>query len=486
MLQTCLNSRRRATYNKKAPMKYRHPVSVRPLLVCNRVRGEWREGVARRDFLCRDVATRPARDCHQRFGDVTISESLYRDSPDVNGEPKESDSANKQLRRVPAKLLGRILDHGKASAYAVHLLAIKCAHGNGFVLNERDVGKRYNISRCNFQAGIRRLKQAGVLERAQPNHRDYARETLVEAGGGYVLFPESLLQESSKVIAFVLAVTLARGPRKPAEIAGRIGITSDTTIRKLTRAAIEHGCEWNDPGHGRQILLARRGYIFDPVKNHPAKKHTAKKSTAHSGMRDSHSGMRGAHNGMKAEQGTGPENSYPKQDSNYEIPRNEFEGARSERCFRGDPSFHSDHCDDVVQAMLDGLWDGMWDVEDTLCLSDRDIIDALKCATDGRIGSALWKTEEGIDSARCLIAVVMGHAPYDIDEGEHSGYDFEDLCNAALDALCSLIWQRIGSKRNKWLNSWAMVTLPLAAMVKSGSVEELYGPSNVTRRAATA
>jgi hypothetical protein len=437
-------------------------------------------------FLCRDVTTRAARDCHQRFGDVTMSEYIYRDSPDVNGEPKESDSAIKQLRRVPAKLLGRILDHGKVSAYAAHLLAIKCAHGNGFVLNERDVGKRYNISRCNFQAGIRLLKQAGVLERAQPNHRDYARETLVEAGGGYVLFPESLLQESSKVIAFVLAVTLARGPRKPAEIAGRIDITSDTTIRKLTRAAIEYGCAWNDPSPGRQILLARRGYIFDPVKKEPAKKEPAKKGPAHCSMKNSHGEMRDDHHSMRRQRNPERRDSSHQQVSNHKTPRNEFEGARSEEGLRGNPYLELESGDDAQDAMLDGLSDGVYDVEDTCHLSDRQIIDALKHATNGRIGSAFWKTEAGIDSARYLIAVVMGHAPYDIDEEELSDDDLEELCHDALDALCSLIWQRIGSKRDKWLNSWRMVTLPLAAMVKNGSVEELYGPSNVTRRAATA
>jgi hypothetical protein len=39
--------------------------------------------------------------------------------------------------RIPVDLLGRLLDHGKASAYAVHLLAIKLFKGAGYVLNKK-------------------------------------------------------------------------------------------------------------------------------------------------------------------------------------------------------------------------------------------------------------------------------------------------------------------------------------------------------------
>lgn len=46
--------------------------------------------------------------------------------------------------RVPNYLVSKLLDHGKVSAYAVHLLAIKCSKGRGFSLNQADVDKPAN------------------------------------------------------------------------------------------------------------------------------------------------------------------------------------------------------------------------------------------------------------------------------------------------------------------------------------------------------
>jgi hypothetical protein len=46
--------------------------------------------------------------------------------------------------RVPSNLMGKLLDCGRPSAYALHLLAIKCGRGDGFTLNETAVNKPAN------------------------------------------------------------------------------------------------------------------------------------------------------------------------------------------------------------------------------------------------------------------------------------------------------------------------------------------------------
>src|SRR4029453_9015117 len=57
--------------------------------------------------------------------------------------------------RVPSNLLGKLLDHGKTSAYAVHLLAIKCGKGAGFVLNETDFEKPHNNQSASWRRNSR-------------------------------------------------------------------------------------------------------------------------------------------------------------------------------------------------------------------------------------------------------------------------------------------------------------------------------------------
>lgn len=128
---------------------------------------------------------------------------------------------------------------------------------------------------------------------------------------------------------------------------------------------------------------------------------------------------------------------------------------------------------DVEDNMLDDMFSGMADIEETYDLSDRQIANALRSATDARIGNALL-TETGIDSAHMLIAIVMGHPPYEVDEEALSGADLKDLSRDALNALCGLVWRRVGRKPEKWLNSWKLITFPLAARVQDGHVEDLY------------
>ena len=61
---------------------------------------------------------------------------------------------------MPNNLLGRLLDHGRVSAYAVHLLAIKYGKGPGFALKETDADKP-----ANDQSASRRRTNGIVASR---------------------------------------------------------------------------------------------------------------------------------------------------------------------------------------------------------------------------------------------------------------------------------------------------------------------------------
>jgi hypothetical protein len=63
--------------------------------------------------------------------------------------------------KVPAALLGRLLDHGKDSQIAVHMLAIQLR--DGLVLNDKRCKKDFGISEGAFQAGLRLMKRTEVL-----------------------------------------------------------------------------------------------------------------------------------------------------------------------------------------------------------------------------------------------------------------------------------------------------------------------------------
>jgi hypothetical protein len=104
-------------------------------------------------------------------------------------------SAGATYTRVPNNLLGKVLDHGKISAYAVHLLALKCGKGAGFSLSQVAVNKPanaqslrrrrskryrdnpvpekpgYDIGERGFEQGIALMKRVGVLQRSQPTRR---------------------------------------------------------------------------------------------------------------------------------------------------------------------------------------------------------------------------------------------------------------------------------------------------------------------------
>lgn len=197
-----------------------------------------------------------------------------------------------QLPRVPNSFIGRLLDHGKASADALHLLAIKIQHFDfaGGALNQAHARKAYGVKRPSFRAGIRLLKQTGVLERGQAGRRTFARERLAAHGDGYVLVNPALLKEPSAVTAFALAANLCPRPVPPAEIARRIGITAAGTIRKLAKAAIAGGYVAHATVTRGKLLIGRRGHVFDPVdlvKKVPTKKVPAKNVTTHRDTEDS-------------------------------------------------------------------------------------------------------------------------------------------------------------------------------------------------------
>jgi hypothetical protein len=193
--------------------------------------------------------------------------------------------------RMPVDLLGKLLDHGHASAYAVHLLAIKCLKGPGFVLNEKAVEKCYRIKRPSFQAGLRLLRGAGVLKRWQPCRTTWAVEQLAPGKAGYVPLTEELLQLldqsdpekcASKLVAFILIVTASPVPVSPEDAARRIGITSSKAARKLKNEAIATGEVEHIVGPHGAILLARKGSRTDLGKNLPAKNLPAKNQATHS------------------------------------------------------------------------------------------------------------------------------------------------------------------------------------------------------------
>lgn len=209
------------------------------------------------------------------------------------GAPAAS-TEKKQHVRIPTALLGKILDHGKASASAVHLLAIKCApEWSGFVLSEGRVTgrdrvtklKNYEISGRGFQEGIKVFKECGALERWQSGRRTYAKERLIGDGDGFILVDKEALKLPSKQLAFELAVSLSTNPVRPAEAAERIGITSVNTVRKLTRAAIAGGRIASNVTPRGMILLARRDFKFEVpnagVKNVPTKNVPTKNVPAH-------------------------------------------------------------------------------------------------------------------------------------------------------------------------------------------------------------
>lgn len=147
--------------------------------------------------------------------------------------------------RVPAPYIGKIADGQKAAAPALHLLAYKTSKGGSFVLNIIDVVWRQKLmGKHLFENGLKHLKAKGVLVRHQPNHRDFASETLspVQEGCYCVSINDAvILRSPSATVAFILAANVSPTPRTPAEIAAKIGIKSRDTTRKVLTECIKLG-----------------------------------------------------------------------------------------------------------------------------------------------------------------------------------------------------------------------------------------------------
>ena len=162
--------------------------------------------------------------------------------------------------------------------------------GPTFGLNETQVERSieeggYGIGRRGFRDGVALLRRVGVLRRTQKGRR-YARDQLVDGGASYVQIDEQLIRNPSKVVAFILAINLSPIPIRPADVAGRFGITSPEPIRRLTREAIALGAVAHQVCPRGEIKVARMGYNFDLAKNVPTEKVSARNVTAHSNQKD--------------------------------------------------------------------------------------------------------------------------------------------------------------------------------------------------------
>jgi hypothetical protein len=192
--------------------------------------------------------------------------------------PRGGGDASALLTSVPCNLLGKVLDHGRASIYAAHLLAIKTCSASGGktrVLNEKHVLVHYGIGWRKFQSGMRLLRKTGViLDRKQTGRRSYAIETLAPASDNFVLIDQRLLKEGSPLVAFVLVVNLSPEPMTLAEVGARLGIKARATLRNLAEAAVERGAIARAIVGGA-TKVARGGTTFDRgaevVKNGAAK-----------------------------------------------------------------------------------------------------------------------------------------------------------------------------------------------------------------------
>ena len=95
---------------------------------------------------------------------------------------------------------------------------------------------------------------------------------MTAASRNYTKIEAALLALPTKVVAFILAANLSPKPALPAELCGRLGISSDATIRKITEAAIASGAVavWR-PRKGSH-LVGRPGTVFDVMQSvHPVK-----------------------------------------------------------------------------------------------------------------------------------------------------------------------------------------------------------------------
>ena len=189
--------------------------------------------------------------------------------------------------RVPGKLLASVLDGGKSSAYAAHLLALKASKPAGWALNQHHCMK-LGISARSFKTGIRMLRKCAGLQRSQPaGRKGYAVENdfIGTVRTNYVRLPLHAIGFDTKVLAFSLAVLLSPKPTKAAQAARRIGIKSPKTASKLAKASKTAGLIEIYQGPRSELWTGRSGINFadfaDLGKNDPAKNDIAKNDPAH-------------------------------------------------------------------------------------------------------------------------------------------------------------------------------------------------------------
>ena len=82
--------------------------------------------------------------------------------------------------KIPNELIGRLLDQGKPTSTALHLLAIKLSRTD-WTLNEVHVNRVYGIGPRRFPSAIALMKRTGVLTRKRQG-RTFCTETLAAAG----------------------------------------------------------------------------------------------------------------------------------------------------------------------------------------------------------------------------------------------------------------------------------------------------------------
>ena len=362
-----------------------------------------------------------------------------------------------RLFGVSSQALGKVLDHGKIGACAAHLLAIKAAHKPDFTLNEHHVKKCHGIGRDRFYAALRLLRSAGVLTRSQPNKRSCAEERIEVDIGCKALFPAEILTESSSTVAFYLAVTLGKKPSRPAEIAKRIGVTSRTTIAKLTKAAVSYGCACNDPGNGKAILLARRGFSFDLSKKTQSKKTQSKNQHTQEGKERSSAKYESPFS-WKENLGALGHSAFQARND----PNGEDDFAKR----GGDPSLSYEYGDSDLNEFFHE-----WRPVNRNQCPDSLIVHVLRWGTGGRIGSNLIGPD-GIETAREILGALAGkhaqiHTGISDDDDIIDSYGHGDI-EAALDAMYALLRNATGDRRGRWLNSYDLIAKRLYGLAKGG------------------
>lgn len=226
------------------------------------------------------------------------------------------ETAVARLVRVPNNLLGKLLDHGRAGAYALHLIAFKLLHGAGWAISEGQVAKPPNqggigMGERKLRKGLALAKAQGVLDRRiggrRPNGRAaFARERLAAGSGRYIELPETLIRSSdSKLLAFVAAILLAPFPQDARDIAERIGLSrrSPNAIKRLVKTATaDHHIAAEHVG--RHWIVARPGVNLAVFQNVAIQNVVIQNVAIHSLLEDDHRKQEDDHKKQQAKRVT--------------------------------------------------------------------------------------------------------------------------------------------------------------------------------------